>query len=407
MKKTLKMMFVFLIAIVAIGSIYAETFEKVELLDDFGDPTGVSYIQAKKDFDGTYKNSNGISNGKLKWNIKLEDGKVTFVLKENGQVNQLSTVYYTSDTFDVKVKVDEIGETSVYSGTIIRGEEGTYNCIEVKGFIINNLSSLLMDGYDCKIVISNARGSYSLGALNTSEIETLWYDVDSFEEIKSLYENGDYETALVNMDILKSADEKTYKHFETELDEICLGCKYGLGSIDVGMRGPAGGLVFYDCDADNESGNRDGLVSSECGWRFLEAAPSVLEEELEFGPNVAMDLPSTLGSGKSNTEALVAAFGEGKYAAKACYDYEITVDGVVYDDWFLPSSSEFQALTDSNSNFNDEDLPIKKYTKYWTSTAWTQSSANRAYAGEKGWSSGGNFSYGTILGVCPIRAFVQ
>ena len=55
----------------------------------------------------------------------------------------------------------------------------------------------------------------------------------------------------------------------------------------VGHKGEAGGIIFYDCDADNEVGNPDGLKSVECGWRYLEAAPSDIEvgntKEFVFG----------------------------------------------------------------------------------------------------------------------------
>lgn len=45
----------------------------------------------------------------------------------------------------------------------------------------------------------------------------------------------------------------------------------------VGDRGPANGWIIYDCDADNASGNADGLISTEIGWRYLEAAPANIQ----------------------------------------------------------------------------------------------------------------------------------
>ena len=151
----------------------------------------------------------------------------------------------------------------------------------------------------------------------------------------------------------------------------------------VGKIGPAGGYVFYDCDADNNSGNADGLKSSECGWRFLEAAPEDLKSKYAFGyyrpdglTNTMVGTKASIGSGKSNTNVLVSSMGSlalkesngaetGAYAAKACDDYSITVNGVVYDDWFLPSSEELALMytklyQNKLGSFSDEE--------YWPSS---------------------------------------
>lgn len=490
MKITLKILFAFLIAIVAIGSIYAETFEKVELLDDFGDPTGVSYAHAKEDFDGTYKNTNGVSNGKLKWNIKLEDKKVTFVLKENGQANQLSTVYYTSDTFEVKVKDNEAGNTVTYNGVIAMGEEGMYNCVEVKTsygwFTSNDLSSFLRNGNDCKIVISNSRGSYSLGALNAGEIEAMYYDVDTYNKITKAYETGSYEEVISLIEGFKNSDETSYNHFSAELKEFEKESSYhaivkkyeqgmyeevfediqafrneyedhedfeteemyydsarALGVYLVGDTGPAGGYIFYDVDADNESGNADRLISSECGWRYLEAAPADLRvvngvptvdspvdgyssapAKYIFGYyrtsadgyklyvngtesyNEADCTSTAIGSGKSNTEKIVSAMGNSaydeyggttdQYAAKLCNDLEYKG----YDDWFLPSKEELDLMYKNLKragigSFSDFYWPSSEYYSLAT-RAWYQSFSN-----------GNQFSGNRSNEICirPCRAF--
>ena len=45
-----------------------------------------------------------------------------------------------------------------------------------------------------------------------------------------------------------------------------------------------------------------------------------------------------VGSGDQNTKEILAACGEG-IAADICAKYLVGVDGVVYDDWFLPSKN--------------------------------------------------------------------
>lgn len=161
----------------------------------------------------------------------------------------------------------------------------------------------------------------------------------------------------------------------------------------VGSKGPTGGYIFYDCDADNDSCNADGLKSSECGWRYLEAAPYDLvlidgvptidanatgysEGTSEFlfgyyrttddGPNLyvngtavynAEDCTRTeAGTGENNTKLLVEKMGAaaysastgsdktGNYAARLCDILTYTVDGVTYDDWFLPSLDELKLM---------------------------------------------------------------
>ena len=101
-------------------------------------------------------------------------------------------------------------------------------------------------------------------------------------------------------------------------------------------------MVFYDCDADNDTGNADGLKSSECGWRYLETTSAELASptycfgyyrETDEADNQIVGTSTAVGAGKSNTEALVAAMGDeaygeengsaktAGYAARICYVY--------------------------------------------------------------------------------------
>lgn len=186
----------------------------------------------------------------------------------------------------------------------------------------------------------------------------------------------------------------------------------------LGKIGPAGGYIFYDCDADNTVQDPDGadnLLSKVCGWRYLEAAPNDLRvvngvptvdseaggyssgdryhifgyhRASSSGDNLYVNgttvysgtdcTGTAIGKGESNTEKLVNAmgesaysedFGSGKtpdYAARLCS--ELSHGG--YDDWFLPSMDELDLMYDNLKrkgigSFSDN------FDNYWSSSEYS------------------------------------
>lgn len=72
-----------------------------------------------------------------------------------------------------------------------------------------------------------------------------------------------------------------------------------------------------------------------------------------------------VGTGQSNTAAIVAAQGNGNYAARICYD--LVLNG--YDDWFLPSKDELHRINELRycvDGFEDS---------YWSSSEDSDNSA--------------------------------
>jgi len=101
----------------------------------------------------------------------------------------------------------------------------------------------------------------------------------------------------------------------------------------IGDKGPAGGWVFYD------KGNSDG------GWRYLEAAPVDQSNKFDtewgcYKKSIPGAKGTGIGTGKSNTEAIVKSCGEAKIAAKLCTAYR----GGGKSDWFLPSKDELNLM---------------------------------------------------------------
>ena len=181
----------------------------------------------------------------------------------------------------------------------------------------------------------------------------------------------------------------------------------------VGDIGPAGGYIFYDCDADNDSGNADGLISTECGWRYLEAAPAdlrIVEGVPTINSSLAgySDAPTSyrfgyfrndpdgdnlfingtaeydasncttesVGSGLKNTSLLVSVMSNKTYkeqsgsetitdyAAKLCYDLVHVVNESSFNDWFLPSKDEVILMY---SNLKSEGIGDFADAYYWSS----------------------------------------
>jgi len=83
---------------------------------------------------------------------------------------------------------------------------------------------------------------------------------------------------------------------------------------------------------------------------------------------------TAIGTGLTNTNAIIAAQGSGSYAAQLCADYTVTVGGNTYNDWFLPSKDELNQLYVNRA-------AIGGFTErsYWSSTEYTSTFAWRQY----------------------------
>jgi hypothetical protein len=136
----------------------------------------------------------------------------------------------------------------------------------------------------------------------------------------------------------------------------------------IGDTGPAGGLIFYDKGSFTD------------GWRYLEAAPpgwsgSPKDPEAPWGcPNT--NVPDTrpwIGWGQTNTAKIPKQCGEKKTAAGLAASYYVEIDGVVYDDWFLPSMEEMYALGEVKLIKGSGEFT------YWSSTqtGWSKKSARK------------------------------
>ena len=130
---------------------------------------------------------------------------------------------------------------------------------------------------------------------------------------------------------------------DTVNDDITLYAKWKT------VPGSAGGIVFYDKGSYSD------------GWRYLELSTDDLSTGTvwgEYGTEVT-GTGTGIGSGKSNTEKIVAALGTGDYAAKLCYD----LNSGGHQDWFLPSMDELHELYNQSGTVGQI-----LSGEYWTST---------------------------------------
>lgn len=446
----MKKMFVLFVLFLAVVPLFAATLVKVDEVDDFGDPTGKSHLTFDQDLSGTFKNSS--TSGSLQWNIVIDpkNGTAYFVLKENGKDVDVTTSarssYYVDSSIYYTVSFKKASDGSIKT---------MYGKLETTETYKMNALFLYGDGWfgyyewDCrdffssdesfKVSIKSDYGSYTLGTLDMSEFLSLVYDDSPYNDGIKLMEKGRYQEALKVFEEYKANDAASYAHFKT--DEQVEKCKNELektGSYFVGRLGPSGGYVFYDCDADNESGNADGLVSSECGWRYLEATPADLRIEdgkptvdstasgydsaknwwifgyyrtPASGSNQVIGTNTSIGSGESNTQKLVEAMGDNAYtwydgggttadyAARLCSILKYEHDGVVYTDWFLPSRDELDLMYE---NLRRNGLGQFAAGSYWSSSESNASNAWLRYF--NGGSQYDNYRY-LDNAVRPIRAF--
>jgi hypothetical protein len=134
------------------------------------------------------------------------------------------------------------------------------------------------------------------------------------------------------------------------------------GYYFIGDTGPAGGLIFYDKGSYSD------------GWQYLEAAPSDQSTAIQWwnGEFTTTGASGTaVGTGATNTSAIIDSQGEGTYAASLCADLVLGV----YGDWFLPSRDELNLMY---VNLKQQNRGGFASAWYWSSSenygsyAWNQ-----------------------------------
>jgi hypothetical protein len=155
-------------------------------------------------------------------------------------------------------------------------------------------------------------------------------------------------------------------------------------TFKIGDHGPAGGFVFYD----------KGQVTD--GWRYLEAAPSDLQNA-EWG-NAAGPINTKIGFGKENTNYITMALnskGETGKAAQLCRSSIMSG----FNDWFLPSMDELVLMY---KNLKQNGVGEFSDNYYWSSSQY-----ENTYALTQRFSDGRDFKAGKNdkCSVRPIRAF--
>jgi hypothetical protein len=148
-------------------------------------------------------------------------------------------------------------------------------------------------------------------------------------------------------------------------------------TLKIGMS-YGGGIIFY-LDATKSHG----LIASPSDYQTI-----VVWSQKSVTTN-ATGIP--VGTGRANTNAIVASEGTGSYAAIVCD--ELVLNG--YNDWFLPSREELSYL------YNQKVL-VGGFGKgnYWSSTE----SANNTAWGQSFLDGSQNISWGKSGSLFSIRA---
>ena len=154
----------------------------------------------------------------------------------------------------------------------------------------------------------------------------------------------------------------------------------------------AGGIIFY-LDGSGQHGLVAAPVDQSYNGDFTR--PWGCNGTLIGGTSTAV------GTGQSNTTLIVnGACSSAGDAARICADYSVTVGGIVYDDWFLPSKNELNLMY---VNLHQNALGGFDSNYYWSSTedggfyAWVQYFPN----GSQG-SGNKNNDFGRVR---AVRAF--
>ena len=160
-----------------------------------------------------------------------------------------------------------------------------------------------------------------------------------------------------------------------------------------------GGVIFFVTPDGNH-----GLVASindisaGAAWGLASDYVGALSNYIQFGENYTT-------AGKLNTQLIVDKYPSGSYAANLCKNYSVKMNGITYNDWYLPCLKELGLMMAMQETINSISVAhggtaIQK-NFYWSSfeaysSAWSQSFNNAGQTLK---------DKGTLYRVRAVRAF--
>lgn len=221
--------------------------------------------------------------------------------------------------------------------------------------------SATMDDYGQMTFTGKLEGDYSSGFVYSTSPNP---EVGSAEQILTYETSGETITSTGWVEPNTTYYIRAYA-WETNFD-VVYGNEITVETGHIVGQDYAGGVIgyfFQPGDAGYVSGEQHGLV----------IAKDLIGTDISWGCE-GTAIPEAngmlIGTGQSNTNAIVAGCGEAGSAAVLCND--LVVDG--YDDWYLPSHNEVKVIDE-----NEAWLDVIPTGWYLTSTERTSDLAWRVY----------------------------
>ena len=153
-----------------------------------------------------------------------------------------------------------------------------------------------------------------------------------------------------------------------------------------------GGIVFYiasppadlDGDGDLDTGLVCAIVDQSSSIRWILGGNT---QTTENGGTSA-----SIGQGQTNTTAMMSQVGYTGGAAKVCNDYTITVNGIIYNDWFLPSKDELNQIYTNKATINTT-AAANSGSSFSTSYYWSSTEYDSSGAWEQNFFNGNQYEY--------------
>ena len=185
-----------------IYSVIATTWGKKDELDIFGDKTGNSIIYTVDEQEGWFSDATH-AHEQITWTAQIDEyGYIYFDIFENGIPTDLSV----PSPYLISLKSNDALSLKEYGAYLIKSDKYCKNRITSYYFYIDKINF----SEPMRIVIYNEDGIYNLGPVDFSEVESLYYDMQSYNIALSLIAEGKHEEAK---EIIVGLDYKTYVHY--------------------------------------------------------------------------------------------------------------------------------------------------------------------------------------------------